>query len=140
VELTQTQLLARLSADWILRVQSAITIQGSEPEPDLLVARGPSRRYARAHPRPADIALLIEVAEATLEADRTEKGPLYARSRITDYWIINLVDAQVEAYTEPRAGKSPAYRQRKDYYIKDSVPLVIGGQHLGDIPVRELLP
>jgi hypothetical protein len=140
VELTQTQLLARLTADWIVRVQSAITMRGSEPEPDLLVARGPSRRYARAHPRSADIALLIEVAEATLEADRTEKGPLYARSRITDYWIINLVDSQIEVYTEPRGGKSPAYRLRKDYNIKDSVPLVICGRHLGDILVREMLP
>jgi hypothetical protein len=82
VLLAQTELLARLSADWVVRVQSAITMRDSEPEPDLAVARGPGRRYARTHPRASDLALLVEVADTTLEADRTEKGRLYARSRI----------------------------------------------------------
>jgi Putative restriction endonuclease len=140
VLLAQTELLARLSADWVVRVQSAITMRDSEPEPDLAVARGPGRRYARTHPRASDLALLVEVADTTLEADRTEKGRLYARSRIAVYWIINLIDSQVEVYTEPRAGRTPIYRQRKDYGIEDSVPLIITGKDLGAIAVRELLP
>lgn len=140
VLLTQTELLARLPADWVLRVQSAITTRDSEPEPDLVVARGSARRYARAHPKSADIALLIEVADSTLEADRVEKGRLYARSRIAVYWIINLVDSQVEVYTEPKGGKSPAYRRRTDYAINAKVPLMIAEREVGQVSVRDLLP
>ncbi|HEY7310167.1 MAG TPA: Uma2 family endonuclease [Gemmataceae bacterium] len=140
VLLGQTELLARLSPDWIVRVQSSITTRDSEPEPDLVVARGPARRYARAHPKRSDIALLIEVADTTLEDDRTEKARLYARARIALYWIINLIDSQVEVYREPKSGRSPAYRQRSDYGIKDSVPLLIEGRNFGPIPVRDLLP
>jgi hypothetical protein len=140
VLLGQTELLARLSTDWIVRVQSAITTRDSEPEPDLVVARGPARRYARAHPRQDDIVLLVEVADTTLEDDRTEKARLYARARISPYWIINLIDAQVEVYREPKTGRSPAYRQRKDYGIKDSVPLLVEGHDFGLIAVRDLLP
>jgi Uma2 family endonuclease len=140
VVLVQTELLARLPAEWIVRVQLALTTRESEPEPDVVVARGPARRYAHAHPRATDIGLAVEVADSTLEADRNEKGRIYAHARITAYWIINLIDSQVEVYTEPKSGRSPAYRQRKDYGIEDSVPLVINGQNLGAIPVRELLP
>ncbi|HWG42575.1 MAG TPA: Uma2 family endonuclease [Gemmataceae bacterium] len=140
VLLGQTELLSRLSADWIVRVQSAITTRDSEPEPDLVMARGPARRYARAHPKQDDIALLIEVADSTLEDDRLEKARLYARARIAMYWIINLIDLQVEVYTVPKTGRSPAYRQRRDYSIKDSIPLLIEGQNFGLISVRDLLP
>lgn len=140
VLLGQTELLSRLSSDWIVRVQSAITIRDSEPEPDLVVARGPARRFARAHPKRDDIALLIEVAETTLQDDRGEKGRLYACNRIVAYWIINLIESQVEVYTDPKAGRSPAYRQRRNYSLAESVPLLIAGQEFGSIPVRDLLP
>jgi Uma2 family endonuclease len=140
VLLGQTELLARLSTDWIVRVQSAITTRGSEPEPDLVIARGPARRYARSHPRRDDIALLIEVADTSLQEDRVIKARLYARMRIPAYWIINLVEGQVEVYTEPKTGRSPAFRQRMDYGIKDSVPLSIEGHDFGLIPVKNLLP
>lgn len=140
VLLTQTELLSRLSVDWIVRVQSAITTRDSEPEPDLVIARGPARRYARAHPKRDDIYLLIEVADTSLQDDRVVMSRLYARYRIAIYWIINLIESQVEVYTEPKTGRSPAYRQRKDYGIKDSVPLILEGRDFGLIPVKNLLP
>jgi Uma2 family endonuclease len=140
VFLVQTQLLARLPAGWVLRVQSAITTQDSEPEPDLAVASGPGRRYVRFHPRPKDLALVVEVADATLVEDREVKGRLYARARIPYYWLVNLVASVIEVYTEPRAGKAPAYRQRQDYGKADALPLVLKGSLLGTIPVRDLLP
>jgi Uma2 family endonuclease len=140
VLLVQTELLARLPAEWVLRVQSAITTPDSEPEPDLVVARGPRRRYVRSHPRPRDVALVVEVADTTLAEDRDIKGPLYARARIPVYWVVNLIDSIVEVYSNPRAGRSPAYRQRQDHGPADALPLVIGGQEEGVIPVRELLP
>jgi Uma2 family endonuclease len=139
VWLTQTALLPRLPAEWILRIQSAITTPDSEPEPDLVVARGPGLRYFTSHPQPKDIGLAIEVSDTTLHEDRDEKGRLYARARIPVYWIINLPEARVEVYTEPRAGKRPAYRQRKDYTVPQFLPLVLDGREVCRIDLRELL-
>jgi Uma2 family endonuclease len=142
VDLTQSEITAVLPEGWRVRVQSAITIPGadSEPEPDVAVVRGPARRYRRSHPQSKDIALLIEVADATLRSDRTTKQQLYAGARIPVYWIVNLIDSCVEVYTLPRGGRSPAYRQRQDYAANDAVPLVIEDREIARIPVRELLP
>jgi Uma2 family endonuclease len=138
--LLQTELLRRLPKDWVLRIQSSITLADSEPEPDLAVARGPARRYLRAHPVPRDLPLVIEVAESTLLQDRNEKGRAYARARIPVYWVVNLNAWSVEVYTEPRAGRSPLYRQRRDYTAEESVPVVLQGEEVGQISVRDVLP
>ena len=53
------------------------------------------------HPRPADVYLLVEVSDSTLIKDRTIKLPLYAAHGIPELWIVNLVDQQIEVYTEP---------------------------------------
>jgi hypothetical protein len=140
ISLVQTELLKRLPDEWVLRIQSAITLADSEPEPDLAVARGPARRYLRAHPGPRDLPLLIEVAETTLLQDRETKGRVYARARIPVYWVANLVDGCLEVYTEPRAGRSPAYRKRRHYAVGQSVPVVLHGRDIGHIPVRDVLP
>ncbi len=141
IELAQETLRGRLPPGWRVRVQSAITTADSEPEPDVAVVRGGPRERLSRHPGPQDIALLIEVADSSLAHDRDDKGHLYARARIAFYWIINLVDSQVEVYTDPSGPvPAPSYRQRRDYGVTDSVPLVIGGQEIGHIAVRELLP
>jgi Uma2 family endonuclease len=138
--LAQTELLGHLPGGWVLRIQSAITLPDSEPEPDLVVAQGPGRRYVDHHPLPREIALVIEVADSSLADDRETKGRVYARARLPVYWIINPVDSRLEAYTQPRAGKSPAYRRRRDFGAEEVIPLVIAGQEVALIPVRELLP
>jgi Uma2 family endonuclease len=140
VSLAHADLYRRVPPEWLIRVQSAISAPTSEPEPDVVVARGPARRYVRRHPRSRDIALLVEVSDATLAYDQQVKGWLYARLRIPVYWIINLVNSRAEVYTEPKAGKAPAFRRRQDYGPTDSVPVVLLGQEFGSIPVRDLLP
>ncbi len=140
IQLLDDELASRLPADWIRRWQSPIMTRDSEPEPDIVVARGPARRYRDHHPRPDEIALVVEVADSSLAVDRTLKGRLYARARLPIYWIINLVESLIEVYTVPRGGRSPVYRRRKDYGPRDAVPLLIGGQDCGTIPVRDLLP
>jgi Uma2 family endonuclease len=71
----------------------------SEPEPDVAVAQGGPRDYAD-HPTTA--LLVVEISETTLRYDRGRKGPLYAQAGITDYWIVNLVDRQLEVYRDPQ--------------------------------------
>jgi Uma2 family endonuclease len=135
------RLLARiLSDEWSLRVQLAIRLRRSMPEPDFTIARGPEERYARRHPGPRDILLLIEVAESSLLEDRTTQSMIYADARIPEYWIVNAVHSQVEVYMDPRGGQAPAYRQRRDYGPDDEIPLVLNGQEITRLRARDLLP
>ena len=140
IDQTDEVLRGQLPTGWRMRIQSAITTDDSEPEPDLAVVLGPASRYAAHHPGPQDIALLIEVADSSLAHDRDVKGRLYARAGIAAYWIINLVDTQVEVYSEPSGPTAdPCYRQHHTYRAGEVIPLVIGGQSVAAIAVRELL-
>lgn len=138
---TQNRIERLLPSGWDWRMQFAITTADSEPEPDLTIVRGNVDTYATRHPGPPDIGTLIEVADSTLRLDRGDKAWIYARAGIVIYWIINLVDRQVEVYTDPTGpDAAPRYRQRQDYTETESVPLVLDGQQLALIPVRDLLP
>ena len=123
-----------------VRVQQPITMTDSELEPDVVLVSGARTDYKSRHPQPAEVILLVEVAESSLREDQTTKLSLYAGEKVAVYWIVNLVDRRVEVYTQPRGGKSPIYKQRTDYGPDDAVPVVIAGQHVGTIPVKELLP
>jgi Uma2 family endonuclease len=85
-----------------VRVQLPIALEAeSEPEPDLSVVAGDPRASSRSHP--ADPVLIVEVAETSLTFDRQHKGSLYARAGVMDYWIVNLVDRELEVYRDPVA-------------------------------------
>lgn len=134
------QLLAGLlPPGWQARLQSAITLSTSEPEPDVAVVRGGPRAFAARHPEPADVGVVIEVADSTLAGDRTDKGRLYAQAGLPEYWIVNLVNQQVEVYTRPQTA-TPAYATRTDYPLGQAVPLVIGGVTVAAIPVADMMP
>jgi Uma2 family endonuclease len=76
-------------------------IDGTEPQPDLVVARGSMNDYRKRHPGPADLCLVVEVCASTLAYDRKRKLPMYARFGIPEVWIVNLVDWQVEVLRDP---------------------------------------
>ena len=85
--------------------------------------------------------MVAEVSDASLQQDRTTKKRLYARARIPVYWIINLVDNQVEVYTDPSgSAEQPDYRRRQDYGPGDTIPLMIEGTEVGRIAVNDILP
>jgi hypothetical protein len=141
LEKSDVAIRERLPPGWRMRIQCAVTTDISEPEPDIALVRGPIPSLASSHPRPAEIGLLVEVAESSLDRDRTEKGLAYARAAIPIYWIVNLPDRQVEVYTDPTGpAPEPTYRSRCDYAQTDLVPLVLDGREVARIPVGELLP
>lgn len=74
----------------------------SEPQPDFAVLKPRPDAYRTAHPRPADVLLLIEVADSSLAYDRTVKRALYARHGIPELWIVDLAAGEVEVCREPR--------------------------------------
>ena len=141
IELATDSFTPILPKGWRLRIQSAITLTDSEPEPDIAVVRGDKRTFTTRHPVPGDIGLLVEVSESTLDSDRLDKSRIYARSNVVCYWIINLVDHQIEVYTQPSGPvASPAYGSKQVYGVNDSVPLVLDGVSVATIAVRDLLP
>ncbi|RPI86541.1 MAG: Uma2 family endonuclease [Planctomycetaceae bacterium] len=141
IQIVSEHLRPLLSPGWVIRIQSAITTSDSEPEPDIAIVRGNARTYLKRHPGPADIALVVEVAESTLDQDRVQKARLYARASIPVYWVINLVDNQVEVFSNPTgAGDVPGYRTSQVAHASDVVPFVLDGQRVTEIRVAELLP
>lgn len=73
----------------------------SEPEPDFAIVQNRADNYLSSHPKSADVLLVIEVSDSSLAYDQDVKIPLYAKSGITHYWIFNLFDNYLEAYSEP---------------------------------------
>ena len=86
----------------IVDPQNPLVLDDSEPEPDVNLLRLCEDLYATRKPRANDVLLLIEVADFSLDDDREVKGPLYARNRIAEYWIVNLIDDCLEVYRSPR--------------------------------------
>ena len=134
--IVQRELNRVLPEGWIIRVQFPITLADSEPEPDLAVVRGPEERYLSGHPTPADVAIVIEVADTTLEFDRTRKLAVYAQAKLPAYWIVNLIEMKLESYSQPRGGKRPTYRKRDEYGVEFGVPVMIEGREIARLPVR----
>jgi len=147
-KLTRTALETIIPQGWYVDTQEPISLANSEPEPDVIVVRGNTRDYLDRHPGAFDLALVVEIADATLQRVgeahrryRTLKQRLYARAGIPVYWLINLVEEQLEVYTQPGdQNQNPTYQQRQDYQVGDEVPVTIEGQIFGVIAVRELLP
>lgn len=86
----------------IVRVQNPIRLsETSEPEPDLALLAPRDDDYKRQHPHPADVFLVVEVADSSADFDRETKLPLYARAGIPEYWVIALRDNQVHVFRTP---------------------------------------
>src|SRR5436190_15615228 len=82
------ELIARLRLNIIVRVQSSIQLDDySQPQPDLALLRRRDDFYSSSLPRPADVLLVIEVADTTLEYDRFVKLPLSAHAGIPEAWL-----------------------------------------------------
>lgn len=137
----QRLLMVRLGESFVVRGQSAVTLSDSQPEPDVAVAIGPDSRYDDRHPGPGELLLVVEVSDSSLDRDRDVKAAIYAEASIPAYWIVNLVDRQVEVHADPTGpGAEPAYRSFEIYMLDDAVPLVGFGASPLAVPVRELLP
>ena len=130
-----------IPAGWYIDAQEPITLSDSEPEPDGVIVRGERRQYLDHHPGSKDLALVVEVADATLPRDRGQKKRMYARAAVPIYWIVNLPEKQIEVYSDPTGpAEQPDYRKRQDYRAADEIPLVLDGRAVKGIAVSELLP
>jgi Uma2 family endonuclease len=142
--LTQTlrDLFVRLlPAGYFVNDQEPITLPTSEPELDLSIVRGARPDFATRHPGPADVLLVIEVADSTLLRDRGLKLRIYAAAGIPAYWLFNLVEKQVEVYGAPVGeGESATYAEQTVYSAADTLVVRLEAMEIGEIALSQLLP
>ena len=139
VKLTYEALRGVVPADWHVCKEDPIALPAgstghdSEPEPDISVIRGTIRDYTARKAYPEDVALVVEVAESSLRADRAGLAR-YAWAGIPVVWIVNLVARVVEVYTEPTGpGADPRYRTARTFEGDATVPVVIDGREVGAV-------
>jgi Uma2 family endonuclease len=98
-------LVMRTGETAIVRVQGSVRLDFyTEPEPDVVLLRPRLDYYASAHPGPADILLIIEVADSSIDYDRDVKSHVYAQAGVPEYWLVDLNADVVVRYTSPEYG------------------------------------
>ena len=131
------------NGNWHVFGERPVVIGTSMPQPDVSVARGTRQDYVAKHPKPSDTSLVIEVSETTLSRDRSTKVFVYAASGISEFWIVNLVDRQIEVFRNPKPASEmePAtYAVHEIISEAGSVAVSLDGMNYGSIPVTEILP
>ena len=124
VSLSEDELRNAFPTGFYVRGQLPLVLDESNaPHPDIAVVVGSIRDYRNAPPTTA--VLVVEISDTTLRMDRTTKAELYARAGILDYWILNLVDRQLEVHRKPvpMQGRSldHYYADVKTYLVHESV-------------------
>lgn len=126
VDKSTARLIVPLHEKYVIRCQQPFNAgDNGRPEPDIAVVRPESL-----HPQqpPSEAVLLVEVSKATLRYDRTTKASLYASLGIADYWIVNLIENQVEVYRQPIESASAQfghdYASRQIYRGEQSISLL----------------
>lgn len=129
----------QIPTGWMYDSQLTLSLSTSAPEPDGMIVKGTPREYILRHPKPKEIALVIEAAESSLQVDRA-KAELYARDGIPRYWLINLVDRVIEDYSQP-IGRGPTarYKTMRKYAADESITLTLGRKTLS-FTVADVLP
>ena len=141
IEQLNALLVRALPPTACLRCQSALVLADSEPEADFAICT-PARARGGKNPGPVDTFLVVEVSDTTLAFDRQDKGRMYATAGIAVYWVVNVVDRQIEVYTDPVSptGTAAHYRTRTLYSPNDQIPIVVAGTSVGAIAVVDALP
>lgn len=108
-----TTVLGRMvGRHFIVAVQNPIHVDNySEPQPDVAVLTYREDFYSRSHPTPADVVIVVEVADTSVEYNRLVKVPLYARAGIAEVWLVNLASQTVEVYSQAENGAYTMMRE-----------------------------
>jgi Uma2 family endonuclease len=93
----------------------------------VVIARNRADNYLDSHPDSADILLVIEVSDSTLKYVQRTKLSLYAEAGIANYWIFNLVDNQLEIYSEPYQKRQGDFNYRSQRVVLQNETVVIPG-------------
>ena len=122
---------SRIGGIALLGVQDPLALDDvSQPQPDITVLKSRQDFYSTAHPGPADVLLVIEVADTSLAFDLGVKVPLYAVHDIPEVWVIDAATRRTHRFRRPEGG-----RYAEQDVVEPTEPLACGGVMAG----RELL-
>lgn len=125
VKKLRTFLGNQLQQSVVIGVQDPVQLDDySEPQPDLSVLKPRDDFYESAHPRPADVLFLIEVADSSAAIDREIKLPAYAQAGVAEVWLVDLTKDLVEVHSNPYQGIYQEVRivQRGQEIVSTVVP------------------
>ena len=134
--------LRRALPEAFVREEKSVRLsKRSLPEPDVVVAIGRPGTYRPRPPEARDVALLVEVCHHSQKADYQDKYRRYAAAGVPEYWIVDLHRRGVEVFVGP-AGRGPTARYSESaWYGEDlTVPVMLLGQTVGAIAVKDVLP
>jgi len=107
----------------------------SEPQPDLMVLRSPIVSFLARRPCPADVQLLIEVADTSVAFDTTIKAGLYARAGIADYWVVDINARRLLVFRDPLDG---SYQTITQYEAAENVSPLVAPE--ASLRIDDILP
>ena len=98
-----TRVMVRLAGDHaIVRIQGTVELDRfCAPQPDVVLLRSRDDFYVGKNPGGSDILLVIEVADSSLEYDTSVKVELYAILGVQEYWVADLRNNRLIAYSQP---------------------------------------
>jgi Uma2 family endonuclease len=134
--LIQQRLSRKLGDAYSVWVHNPIHLDDySEPEPDIAIVGRDFLGYSTHHPTPDEVLLVIEVADSSLKYDLEVKAPLYAKSRIPEYWVVDVADRKLHVFREPNeSGYQLEWVLRESMTVE---PIAFADWTIG---VMELLP
>lgn len=95
-------LVQRLGGRYWLRTQNPVRLDDfSEPLPDFAVLQLREGGYRKAHPKPEDTLLVIELAASSIGYDLGRKQRAYAKAGLPEYWVIDLNGRQLHVFRQP---------------------------------------
>ncbi len=78
-----------------------ITLGNSEPEPDIAILKYREQYYEDRHPIASEVYLVIEIANTSIDFDKSNKKSIYAMAGIAEYWIVDLNTNQLIVHRDP---------------------------------------
>lgn len=119
-----------------LSAQDPVVLADSAPEPDFALLAPQTDDYESAKPMAADVILVVEVSDSSVEFDRETKGPLYAQNGIPEYWLIDLTTNTVTVHRGPQ----PDGTWASEDTLTPGGTLSVAALPGVSIPVADLLP
>ena len=111
-----------LAADrCVVSVRNPVALDDfSEPEPDLALLAPRADLYGASHPTPAEVYLIVEVADSSLRFDRERKIPLYAAAGIPEVWLVDLIEKSLTRFRKPARGN---YTEISQHGSSETIPV-----------------
>ena len=98
----------QLPAGLHVRTDGPLSLQSSEPEPDLAVVRGEFWDYRERHPAAVEAPVVIEIADSSLQRDLGWKKRIYAAEAVACYCVVDVPARRIVVHSQLDRSETPA--------------------------------